>query len=65
MAGRYAGCIAALSRSIDCLKADGEMIDIETETDTCLINGGSGQWLGHEMEAGQPLCSLYPLSMCL
>lgn len=35
------GCIAALSRSIDCLKADGEMIDIETETAARLINGAS------------------------
>jgi AcrR family transcriptional regulator len=35
------GCIAALSRSIDCLKTDGEMIDIDTETAARLINGAS------------------------
>ncbi len=57
MAGRYAGCIAALPRSIDCLKADGEMIDIEPETDTCLINGSSGQWLcGSPMQRSPRPC---------
>jgi AcrR family transcriptional regulator len=35
------GCIAALSRSIDRLKADHEMIDIDTETAARLINGAS------------------------
>ncbi|MDB5552440.1 MAG: TetR family transcriptional regulator [Rhizobium sp.] len=35
------GCIASLSRSIDRLKADGEMIDIDTETAARLINGAS------------------------
>lgn len=35
------GCIASLSRSIDRLKADGEMKDIDTETAARLINGAS------------------------
>ncbi|WP_163873824.1 TetR/AcrR family transcriptional regulator [Rhizobium laguerreae] len=35
------GCIAALSRSLDRLKADGEIIDIDTETAARLINGAS------------------------
>ena len=35
------GCIAALSRSLDRLKADGEIIDIDTETAAHLINGAS------------------------
>lgn len=35
------GCIAALSRSIDRLKADGEITDIDTETAARLINGAS------------------------
>lgn len=35
------GCIAALSRSIEQLKADGEMADIDTEAAARLINGAS------------------------
>ncbi|MBX9458489.1 MAG: TetR/AcrR family transcriptional regulator [Rhizobium sp.] len=35
------GCIAALGRSIDRLKADGEMNDIDTEAAARLINGAS------------------------
>jgi len=35
------GCIAALSRSLERLKADGEIIDIDTETAARLINGAS------------------------
>lgn len=35
------GCIAALSRSIEQLKADGVMADIDTETAARLINGAS------------------------
>lgn len=35
------GCIAALSHSLDRLKADGEIIDIDTETAARLINGAS------------------------
>src|SRR5687767_187358 len=44
------GCIATLSRSIDQLKADGEMIDIDTETAARLINGASAhmaQWIAN------------------
>ncbi|MCD1266457.1 TetR family transcriptional regulator [Shinella sumterensis] len=35
------GCIAALSRSIERLKADGLMVDIDTEAAARLINGAS------------------------
>jgi AcrR family transcriptional regulator len=35
------GCIATLSRSIERLKADGEIIDIDTEAAARLINGAS------------------------
>lgn len=35
------GCIAALTRSLDRLKADGELIDIDTETAARLVNGAS------------------------
>lgn len=35
------GCIAALSRSVEQLKADGEMADIDTEAAARLINGAS------------------------
>jgi AcrR family transcriptional regulator len=35
------GCIAALSRSLERLKADGEIIDIDTEAAARLINGAS------------------------
>ncbi|MCO5150086.1 MULTISPECIES: TetR/AcrR family transcriptional regulator [unclassified Shinella] len=35
------GCIAALSRSIELLKADGVMADIDTEAAARLINGAS------------------------
>ena len=35
------GCIAALSRSIEQLKADGVMVDVDTETAARLINGAS------------------------
>jgi AcrR family transcriptional regulator len=35
------GCIAALSRSIERLKADGMMADIDTEAAARLINGAS------------------------
>jgi len=35
------GCIAALGRSLERLKADGEIIDIDTETAARLINGAS------------------------
>ena len=37
------GCIAALSRSIERLKEDGEFIDIDTEAAARLINGASSQ----------------------
>jgi AcrR family transcriptional regulator len=35
------GCILALTRSLDRLKADGELIDIDTETAARLVNGAS------------------------
>jgi AcrR family transcriptional regulator len=35
------GCIAALGRSLDKLKADGEIVDIDTEAAARLINGAS------------------------
>ncbi|UVC11523.1 TetR/AcrR family transcriptional regulator [Rhizobium sp. TH2] len=44
------GCIASLSRSIDRLKADGEITDIDTETAARLINGASSHmalWIAH------------------
>jgi AcrR family transcriptional regulator len=44
------GCIAALSRSIEELKAEGVMGDIDTETAARLINGASSHaalWIAH------------------
>ena len=35
------GCIKALTRSLDLIKAEGELIDIDTETAARLINGAS------------------------
>jgi hypothetical protein len=35
------GCVAQLSQSLDQLKADGELIDIDTEVAARLINGAS------------------------
>ena len=44
------GCIATLARSLDALKAEGEIIDIDTETAARLINGASSHmalWIAH------------------
>ncbi len=44
------GCIAALSRSIDQLKAEGTMAEIDTEAAARLINGASSHaalWIAH------------------
>jgi AcrR family transcriptional regulator len=48
------GCIATLSRSIDHLKADGEFIDIDTETAARLINGASAHMALWIANAEQP-----------
>ena len=47
------GCIAALSRSIDALKAEGVMADLDTEAAARLINGASSHaalWIANSEE---------------
>ena len=48
------GCIKALSRSLDRLKADGEIIDIDTETAARLVNGASSHMALWIANAEQP-----------
>ena len=48
------GCIKALSRSLNRLKAEGEIIDIDTETAARLVNGASSHMALWIANAEQP-----------
>ena len=48
------GCIKALTRSLDRLKAEGEIIDIDTETAARLVNGASSHMALWIANAEQP-----------